>query len=60
MLTSLAAAASGLALGGIAVHVACPSQGAWHVMLGHVLYPLLAAGMLGCVTGLVLRYRERN
>lgn len=54
--TSLAASTSGAALAAIAVHVTCPAQGAWHVMLGHYGFPLAVAAATACVVGACWRW----
>ena len=60
VVTSLAAATSGAALGCIAVHVTCPAQGAWHVMFGHYVFRLMTAALVGGVGALIWRYRARS
>jgi hypothetical protein len=49
LVSSIAAATGGVALGAVAVHVTCPAQGAWHVLLGHCVLPLMAASAAGAL-----------
>lgn len=57
---SLAAAASGVALGAIVVQATCPATGAWHVMFGHYVFPLIAAAFAGGAAALVWRAVARR
>ncbi len=56
VMTSLTAATSGAALGAIAVHMTCPAQGAWHILLGHYVLPLGAALAVGGAGAFVWRW----
>jgi hypothetical protein len=47
--TSVAAGVSGVSLGALMVQATCPESGAWHVMLGHYVGPLVAAAGLAAV-----------
>ena len=60
VLTSVTAATSGAALGAIVVHVTCPAQGAWHVMLGHYVFPLATAALVGGAAALIWRHLSRR
>ena len=46
---SVAAAVSGVSLGALMVQMTCPSDGAWHVMLGHYVVPLAAGAALAAI-----------
>jgi len=58
-ITAGAAAAGAVGLGAFAVHATCPMTGGLHVLLGHCLAPIFAAGLFALPLAAIIRHRSR-
>jgi hypothetical protein len=58
-IASAVAAAGAAGLGAFAVHAVCPISGGYHVLLGHCLTPIFAAGLFALPLGALIALASR-